>query len=236
MTYDQIILDEVDSTMAEAARRAPGLIAPTWIMARKQTAARGRRGNAWDNPAGNFSATLLMKPGCSPQDAALRSFVAANALHATCSTIVDPRQLAMKWPNDVLYLGGKVAGILLESAGKTEKIDWLAIGIGANLASAPKLDDAKFPPVHLGGAVDQDGFLNILAAHFAAEEIRFQTYGFDPVRRDWLQKAAKLGEVITARTTREEITGTFDTVDEAGQLVLLTPKGRVTVPAADVYF
>jgi len=222
--------------MAEAARRAPVLTAPTWIMARRQSAARGRRGNPWSNPEGNFSATLLMKPECTPCEAALRSFVAANALHATCSTLVDPRLLAMKWPNDVLYRGGKLAGILLESSGKTDRVEWLAVGVGVNLTTAPEVQDASFLPVHLGGVVDQDGFLGLLSAHFAAEEARFQSDGFGPIRKDWLSKAARLGEVITARTTRETLTGTFETVDEAGQLVLLTPKGRITVPAADVYF
>lgn len=236
MTYDQIILDEVDSTMAEAARRASDLTQPTWIMARRQLAGRGRRGKPWNDPEGNFSATLLIKPECKPAEAALRSFVAANALFEALSGLVGARQLAMKWPNDVLYQGGKLAGILLESAGSAEKVNWLAIGMGVNLASAPEIEDAAFPPVHLNGVMDQVGFLDLLAPNFDAEEARFRAEGFAPIREKWLSRAARLGEMITARTGREECTGTFDTVDEQGQLVLLTPKGRATIPAADVYF
>ena len=81
--YDRIILDQVDSTMAEAARLAPELKRPTWIMARSQTAARGRQGRVWQNPQGNLAATLLMRPGGPVNEAAYRSFFAANALYAS---------------------------------------------------------------------------------------------------------------------------------------------------------
>ena len=76
----RIILDETDSTMAEAARRVATLSRPTWIMARHQTAGRGRRGRTWANPGGNFAATYVLKPGGNAASAALRSFMAANAL------------------------------------------------------------------------------------------------------------------------------------------------------------
>ena len=61
-------------------------------------------------------------------------------------------------------------------------------------------------------------------------------FGFEPIRTAWLVRAAKIGEVITARTMREEWTGVFDTVDNAGNLVLKTAKGPVAIPAADVFF
>ena len=74
------VLAEVDSTNSEAARLAPRLTQPTWILARRQTAARGRRGRAWAAPEGNFFATLVMRPSGDPVAAAQRSFVAALAL------------------------------------------------------------------------------------------------------------------------------------------------------------
>ena len=147
----------------------------------------------------------------------------------------------MKWPNDVLLNGGKVAGILLEATGRGGEVDWLSIGIGVNLVDVPAdVQDAAFPPVSLRGeggeACDQDEMLSMLASNMATEERIFAELGFGPIRESWLRKAARLGEVITARTAREEYVGTFETVDEAGQLVLQTPRGRVTIPAADVYF
>jgi len=238
---DRIVLEEVDSTMAEAARRAATLARPTWIMARRQTAARGRRGRRWENPAGNFAATFLLKPGGSPAAAALRSFSAANALFETLALKISRERLAMKWPNDVLLNGGKVAGILLESVGTAAGIDWLAVGVGVNLVSAPAMLEAvDFPPVSLEGEggepSDQDEFLSLLAVNMATEEGLFAEFGFAPIREKWLRHAARLGEPITARTGRGEIHGTFETVDEAGQLVLETARGRVTIPAAEVYF
>ena len=227
--------------MAEAARRASSLDRPTWIMARHQTAARGRRGKVWSNPVGNFAATFVMKPGGSPALAALRSFSAATALFEALAMTVDRDALSLKWPNDVLLNGGKVAGILLESTGRAGEIEWLSIGIGVNLRAVP--DDVgrtDFPPVSVlgegGTACDQDEFLSYLASNFQTEERLFREFGFAYIREKWLRHAARLGEVISARTAKGDVTGTFETVDEAGHLVLLTPKGRVTIPAADVFF
>ncbi len=238
---DRLIYDELDSTMAEAERIAPDLVRPTWIMARHQTAGRGRRGRVWASPEGHFAATFVYRPHGTAAQAALRSFFAANAVYEALAMKVDRDRLSLKWPNDVLLDGGKVAGILLESVGTATAVDWLAIGIGVNLVQAPKdVRDAAFPPIGLeeagGEPADPDEFLSYLASNMATEERLFAELGFGPIRKNWLRRAARLGEVITARMARDEITGRFETVDEAGQLVLETPKGQVRIPAADVYF
>ena len=237
-----IELDQVDSTMAEAARRAPSLTSPTWIRADAQSAGRGRSGRSWGHPSGNLAATLVFKPHCSAQQGAQRSFLAANALFDALSAFVPASKLALKWPNDVLLSGGKVAGILLEASGGAQ-LNWLSIGIGVNLAHAPVIEDAAFGPtavaLHLDTQVEPPTpktFLNILAAKCASQETLFATEGFDHIRAQWLSRAARLGEVITARTSRDTINGTFRDVDAEGNLVLETPKGRETVTAADVYF
>lgn len=234
----RILLDEVDSTMSEAARRAPELTRPTWIMTRHQTKGRGRRGKAWENPTGNFAATFVFRPNCPPAEAALRSFSAANALFEALAMFTDRALLAQKWPNDVLLDGGKVAGILLESSGTQAGVDWLSIGFGVNLVSAPKdVPDAAFAPVSLGAeAPSCEEFLSILATNMATEERLFATLGFAPIRTRWLREAAKLGEEITARTSRGDHSGIFEAVDEDGQLVLRTASGPVSIPAGDVFF
>lgn len=227
--------------MAEAAERAGTLDEPTWILARRQSGGRGRRGRAWTFQQGNFAATLLMQPACMPAEAARRSFLAANALYETLAIYVDRDALALKWPNDVLLNEGKVAGILLESSGRGPYVDWLSIGVGVNLASAPPDDrNEAFRPVSLAGeggeAVMPEEFLTMLAQHYATQERMLKRLGFARVRDEWLGNAARLGEVITARTQREEITGRFETVDDEGCLVLETSSGRRAIPAADVYF
>ncbi|WP_341214369.1 biotin--[acetyl-CoA-carboxylase] ligase [uncultured Limimaricola sp.] len=236
------MLDTVDSTMAEAARRAAsGLDGPTWIMAHEQTAGRGRRGRDWTSERGNLAATLVYRPEATPAEAARRSFLAAVALFETLAIHVDRTRLSLKWPNDVLMDGGKVAGILLESAGQGPYVDWLSIGIGVNLAVRPKgVRDAAFPPVAVadngGPLIDPEDFLTHLADAFATEEGKLDAFGFARIREDWLRHAARLGEVITARTGAEEVTGVFETVDDAGNLMLRTPKGPRAISAADVFF
>lgn len=242
--YDKVVLAETDSTNSEAARRIPDLTGPTWILALKQTAARGRRGREWVNPKGNFAATLAMRPAIAPEMAALRSFVAALALSdALAAATGRPGSISLKWPNDVLLNGGKVAGILLESAGQGTEVSHLAIGIGVNLAAAPTVKEVEANatrPVSVlsetGAAVEPEAFLDLLAPAFARYEDQLRTYGFGPIREAWLRQAAKLGQPITARTGSDEVTGTFETVDEQGNLVLITPKGRRAIAAADIYF
>lgn len=239
--YDRLIFDELDSTNAQAARIAADLDRPTWILAHHQTAARGRQGRAWANPVGNLAATLVMRPDGPLSDVALRSFLAANALYEALLPYAGAEKLALKWPNDVLLSGGKVAGILLESAGTATGVDWLAIGIGVNLVHAPDtVADAAFPPVSLrestGDTVDATEFLTALAHAYAKQEAKFLSRGFAPIRDEWLTRAARLGETITARSSRSETTGIFDTVDDTGNLILRSNAGPVSIAAADVFF
>ncbi|MCU9847111.1 biotin--[acetyl-CoA-carboxylase] ligase [Defluviimonas sp. WL0024] len=238
------VLAEVDSTNSEAQRLAPGLTQPTWILARRQTAARGRRGREWISPEGNFAATLVMRPTGDPARAALRSFVAALALADALETVCGPgATLSLKWPNDVLLNGGKVAGILLESAGRGADVSHLAVGIGVNLVAAPPREavepEATLPVSVLGETgvrIAPEEFLAYLANAFARWEAQLATYGFGPIRTAWLARAAKLGQRITARTASETIEGTFETIAEDGALVIATSQGRRNIPAADVFF
>lgn len=240
----RVVLAEIDSTNAHAARRAPDMAGPEWILALAQTQARGRRGRKWLNPGGNFSATYLTRPSDPLPRVALRSFVAALALFDTFVAVSGrPEGLALKWPNDVLLNGGKVAGILLESNGRGGKIDYLAIGIGVNLVQAPDIGDVEpqaLRPVSLlsetGVRVSPEEFLDILAPAYERWEQQFLTMGFDPIRTAWLARAARLGDVITARTDKTAVTGTFQTVDAEGNLILSTAKGRVAIAAAEIYF
>ncbi|MGR3496293.1 biotin--[acetyl-CoA-carboxylase] ligase [Citreimonas sp.] len=240
--YGRRVLDEVDSTMAEAARVADTLAGPEWIMARRQSAARGRRGRPWRDPGGNFAATLVMRPAGGPGQAALRSFTAALALRDACVTLTGaPEAFALKWPNDVLVNGGKAAGILLETVGARGGA--LAIGVGVNLISAPGSDAVEpgaVPPVSLlsetGHRIEPDAMLDALATAFAAWEERLVTYGFAPVRAAWLAHAARLGETVTARLPRDSVDGIFETVDDTGAIVLKTAQGRRAIAAADIFF
>ena len=238
------VLPETDSTMAEAARAAPTLAGPEWVLALNQTAGRGRRGRAWSMPAGNFAASLTMRPTGPVGQIALRSFTAALALRdALIAVGCAESALSLKWPNDVLLHGGKLAGILLESLGDGRSgASHLIIGFGVNLAEVPDaaaLEPRAVAPVSLrevGVNVTPEAFLDALAPAFARHEASLAIYGFGPTRTAWLAHAARLGEVITARLPGEEVTGTFTGVDGTGNLVLETSKGPRRIAAADIYF
>lgn len=240
--YGKRVLPVVDSTNAEAGRIAKDLSGPEWILGLQQTAARGRRGRAWVNPLGNFSATLVLRPTETPDIVALRSFVTALALYDAFEALTGTASgLALKWPNDVLLNGGKVAGILLEGIGGPG--GHLAIGIGVNLIAAPDVSQVEagaVAPVSLlaetGVRVCPEKMLEALASAYAAREESFVTYGFAPIRTAWMARAARIGEVITARMATKEVTGTFEEVDEQGNLILQTAKTREMIAAADVFF
>ena len=227
--------------MLEARRRVAALSGPEWTLALNQTAAHGRRGRVWIMPKGNFAATLALPVQGGPTQAALRSFTAALALHDTLADLTGrPAALGLKWPNDVLLNGGKIAGILLETLPRS---GWLAIGIGVNLAEAPEartLEPEAAAPVSLRGetglSVTPQDFLDLLAAALVRWEERLVGEGFAPVRDAFLLRATRLGEQITARLPTETLVGTFDTIDDTGQLVLRTSQGKRLIPAADIYF
>src|SRR3954470_13498402 len=130
--------DELDSTNAEARRRAEaGEGGPVWITAARQTAGRGRRGRNWSTETGNLAATLLTSTDVPAAEAAQLSFVAALAACDLADTCVGQGAARLKWPNDVLVFGKKAVGILVESGARPDGRLWLAVGIGVNLAHAP---------------------------------------------------------------------------------------------------
>ena len=184
-------------------------------------------------PPGNFAATLVLPVPGGPAAMACRSFVAALAVHDAVRAVAGPVDLALKWPNDVLLGGGKLAGILLEvlDAGT------LAVGIGVNLAAAPD-GDALEPGARRAAAlpapVPPETFLDHLAPAFAAREAVMRREGFEPIRSAWLARAAGLGRTIRARTGGQDLTGAFEGIDGSGHLILATAAGRRHLPAADI--
>ncbi|MBA3323909.1 MAG: biotin--[acetyl-CoA-carboxylase] ligase, partial [Rhodobacteraceae bacterium] len=188
--------------------------------------------------------SLLLVPGGPPAAAALRSFVAALGLYdALVAATGRPDRFALKWPNDVLLSGRKLAGILLETGGAPGRPLALAIGFGVNLAATPdqgSLEPGALAPVCLaeatGFALRPPEFLDLLAPAVARWEARLRDDGFAAVRQAWLARAARLGAPLVARTPGRVVEGRFETIDATGALVLATASGRVVLPAAEVHF
>lgn len=238
------VFQTLDSTNAEAIRRASkGENGPTWFLTLEQTQSRARRGRPWDSGKGNFAASLLIRPEGGPEQAALRSFIAALALRDALIEVCGREDIfSLKWPNDVLLNNQKLAGILLES-GIDSSGSYLCIGIGVNLANEPDssfIEKGAFAPISLrsviGTKIEPIDFLTSLAIAFDRWDTQFKQYGFEPIRNEWLNHATRLGEVITAKLMDRTEVGTFETVDETGAIVLRTSKGLLHLPAAEIYF
>lgn len=223
---------EIDSTNSEARRLAEaGDAGAVWIVADRQTAGRGRRGRVWQTQQGNLATTLLIRP-TGPQVAQL-SFAAALAVSDMVSAFAPDARIAVKWPNDVLAGGKKIAGILLEAGP-----GWLAVGMGVNLAAAP--EGTEFPAIALPdlGVTPPlpDAALTIVADRFAHWYDGWMKDGFEPLRAAWLARAGGLGTAIRARLPYEERHGVFEGIDADGAL-LLNEQGRVRpITAGEVFF
>jgi BirA family biotin operon repressor/biotin-[acetyl-CoA-carboxylase] ligase len=240
----RFVFETIDSTMAEARRQAPAIAGAAWFLSHEQTAGTGRRGRAWDSQQGNFAASLLIRPDVKADQLALRSFVAALALYDTLVALTGREDVfTLKWPNDVLLRGGKLAGILLETLNEGQGNPALIIGIGVNLANMPasaKLENGATSPKSLaqdmGLKITPEEFLNTLGPRFHFWETQLATYGFAPVRIAWLAQAANIGKTITARMNETSLTGVFKAVDETGALILQAADGRHVITAADISF
>lgn len=245
----RLILDEIDSTNLEARRKAErGEVGPLWIVARRQSAGRGRRGRAWSAPEGNLSATLLTTTQRPPAEAARVSFVAALAVAETISLYVPESLVGIKWPNDVLIDGRKAAGILVESGALTASRGdgaglWLAVGIGINIRAHP--EDVERPATHVGAhlrpelreAPSIEQAAEALAASFARWQSLWEGAGDGPVLDAWSRRARGLHGPCTARLGHETLTGRADGLAEDGALRLIDHAGRLhLISAGDVFF
>ena len=231
--------DALDSTNEEARRRAlSGESGPLWIIAKTQSTGRGRRGRAWTSKVGNLFATGLYRLQAVPSEAARLSFAAALAAGDVAASVAGQDRVRLKWPNDVLVEGGKVAGLLLESGDHPAGGLWLAVGIGINLAHHPA--DAERP------ATDLSVYAEPLALNVAAERLalrfehwrkRWEEEGFAALRDAWLARAHGLGERCMVRLHDETLEGVFTDLDETGALRLELNDGRRRlISAGDVFF
>jgi len=217
-----VALDTVGSTNDEAARLADsGAPEGTVVWSREQTGGRGRRGRRWSSPVGNLYTSTILRPDCVASRAAEIGFVAALAV---ADMVPAGREVRVKWPNDVLVDGGKVAGILLESAvGDGGRVLHVVAGIGVNVGFAPQLPDMRYPGAALGGTVETA--LGKLAAALARRVEEWRRTGFQAVRSEWLAQAGPLGAVVDVRLGEGLVRGRFAGLDHEGALLLDTADG-----------
>jgi len=233
-----IQFETLDSTSFEARRRAEaGARGALWIVAVEQTGGYGRRGAPWEQAAGDIAASLLFDPRAGKETLGQLSFVAALAAADAIRRFAPRLPLALKWPNDILAGGGKIAGLLLELI-ETPRGPLIALGVGVNIVSKPEIAD--YPAARLIDWLDgapapgpQD-FVRVLDEAFDAWRNRWRKEGFSPIRAAWLEAAAQKGEKIRVRLPHETIEGVFADLDSTGALVLDCDGARRLVAAGTI--
>ena len=233
-------LEEVDSTNAEARRRAEaGEIGPLWITATRQTAGRGRRGRSWETGQGNLAATLLFVTDRPPAEAAQISFIAALAVADLADAFVPASKVTLKWPNDPMIGGRKTSGILVESGQRPGGL-WVAVGVGVNLATPPEAPErpATAFAEHMAGPPPKPlEALAILSEAFERWRLVWQRSGFPLIADAWTRRAHGLGEACVARLGHETVSGIAEGLDPDGALRLRLPDGMLRrITAGDVFF
>lgn len=240
-----VYFDAIDTTNGEALRRAlAGEEGGLWIWAGRQSLGRGRAGRSWRSPEGNLYASLLLRPRCSLDAAVGLSLAAGVAVYDAVQALADGRiareRLALKWPNDLLLDGGKLGGVLLESAkSSVQGTCIVVIGTGVNLVRHP--DDAIRPATDLAAHGLSVSSSTAFAALARATDdwlgVWREGRGFSEIRRAWLERAQGVGGEIAVRLGTEFIRGIFRGVDEDGALLLgVGEGGERRITAGDVFF
>lgn len=198
-----------------------------WLVAERQTAGRGRQGRAWCDGAGNFMGSSVVRLADRDPPAASLSLVVGLALYEAVQPLVShSAALMLKWPNDLLLGGAKLAGILLEREGGS-----IVVGIGVNLAAAPDLPDRTTTALaHHGVTPDRELFTTSLAASLERELERWRSFGLDPLIRRWESVAHRHGTPLSVQQPGEEpIVGAFAGLTEDGALRLRLAGGATRV-------
>jgi BirA family biotin operon repressor/biotin-[acetyl-CoA-carboxylase] ligase len=252
--YGVAEFETVGSTNDEAMARArAGERGPLWVVARSQSGGRGRRGRVWSSPPGNLYTSLMIRVKVPPALAATLGFVAGLALHRAANAVADhvrigldgagvphgTGRVALKWPNDVVADGAKIAGIGLESEGLADGGHALVVGIGVNVTTAP--DGLPYPATSLSALkleiTPEQLFMGLSEAWVEIHRIWRDGQGMAEIRRMWLARAAGLGSPVAVNLGSRVVRGIFETIDDDGRLVIRLDDGSATMIAAgDVHF
>ena len=261
--FKLIVFDEIDSTSSEAMRTAKsGIVDSNYaVLAKSQTKARGRSGKNWQSRVGNLHVSLLIKPDKELELLPQLSFVTALAVYESITSLCHPDSslchyrplchsresgndiigrgdIRLKWPNDVLVNGRKIAGILLESV-KVENNYYLIIGIGINITYHPDnidqpttcLVSENLPPI------EPQALLEKLIENFEKYYQIWHNNGFSFIRKKWLEHAYKLHENISVKYQNDIVTGLFKDIDSTGRIILQLPSKKIiSFSTAELFF
>lgn len=194
-----------------------------WLVADRQLAGRGRAGRTWVDGGGNFMGSTVVALCAGDPAAPTLALVAGVALHRAVSVLAPGLpELLLKWPNDLLVAGAKLAGVLLE-----RRDNHVVVGIGCNLAVAPDVPGRSTTALAaLGHACPRDTFAEVLAAEWARVLAAWHDCAWPDLRKDWAQRALPIGTLlVTHDADLGPLTGAFAGVDEHGAAQLRLADG-----------
>lgn len=222
-----VALAETASTNAVAFRLAEdGALEGTVVIAEQQTGGKGRLGRVWASPPGvNLYCSIILRPPIQPVAAPQLTFLSVIAV-ARAVEKLTPLQTRIKWPNDLLVNGKKIAGLLNEMSAETDKVNFVVLGIGVNL----NMQAAQFPAelrhpatslfLETGSRVDRTEFARTLLEELDQLYAVFLAQGYDPARREWLERSRLAGALVTVTDNGSARSGRVSGIDEYGALLL----------------
>lgn len=225
------VFEELASTSTICMERArAGEAAGLAVMAQRQTAGRGSRGRSWQSPQGNLNLSVLLRPRRDGAEAGMFALLAGLAV---AEALEDQAQIRvmLKWPNDVLLRGAKLAGILIDAVSAGKALEWLVIGIGLNLREAPDIAGRNtialteigvtLPPEVAGKAIlDRLG--------------HWQGAPPQAIVRAWQAYAHAIGTPIEVQAGKRRLRGSFAGLSRRGELLLQSENRIETVNTGEV--
>jgi len=234
-----ILLDETGSTNRDVMQAAEagaheGLV----IFACQQTEGKGRMGRTWHTLPESLAATVLLRPALPPEQVPQLSLLTAVALHDALSRY--HADIRIKWPNDLLCRGAKLAGILTEMRAEPGRVHAVALGFGINLAAPDGgwPDDIDKPATDLaaicGRPISKTELARSILQALDDWYDRYLNEGFAPVRRCWWQAHAANGARVSVYNGESYIEGVATALDHDGALLLDTGKRTERIIAGDL--
>jgi BirA family biotin operon repressor/biotin-[acetyl-CoA-carboxylase] ligase len=235
-------LETLDSTNAKVRQLAEaGAADGTVVIADRQSAGRGRLGRRWESPPSvNLYCSILLRPQIPVQQAPQLTFLSAVAVAETLNHLYQ-LSARVKWPNDILVGGAKIAGLLNEMNAETEQVHFVVLGVGVNL----NMSAAQFPAemlypatsvsLELGQLIDRVTFVRAFLQRLDGYYQEFLAEGFVPIRRRW----EALCDLLNCRVQVDQnpvlLQGVVVGLDTDGALRLQLDDGRVErILAGDV--
>ncbi|MCB1782910.1 MAG: biotin--[acetyl-CoA-carboxylase] ligase [Alphaproteobacteria bacterium] len=199
------------------------------IQALSQTKGRGRHGRKWEEGAGNLYMSILLRPECELAHIAQLSLTASLAIAIALKKSLNKHELNLivKWPNDILINNKKCVGILPESGltPDNKKIQWLALGIGVNIKSAP-IETSCALSQYSGKNISTESVRDDILGELESDYRLWKSEGFQNIRKKWLSLSYPKGSRMQVKQAHGTIEGNFETIDEYANLILQTKEGE----------